>query len=236
MTLAEIIYTIRTLRSGGNTSDDDGVTDDQWAFIVDYYRAKLVKDRSTAGSLPQSLVQSLGKVELTKTPDPCLYEGACILRPVKALPKLVTTNKGQELITFVGSRTQPFSRTTFTGSFFTSHRRYADKLPYWYLTNDGIRIYQPPTQAFKYVVIQGVFEDPVEAAEYKDCKEAGCIGLEVEYPMPSDLMDTLVKMVAQAELSFIRQSIEDESNNLREDTIQKGPGSPPPRTGTPAAG
>ena len=45
MTLGEIIYNAKNLLNKGQSTDDFNLSDRQWSFIVNYYRAKLVKQQ-----------------------------------------------------------------------------------------------------------------------------------------------------------------------------------------------
>lgn len=222
---------VRTARSGGNASDDASVTDDQWAFVINYYRAKLTKDRAEAGKrIPEALLQNLGRIELERKDEECPEESGCILGPVKPLPKAVGVN-GRQLFTYVGTDQKPFSRTSSSGRPWTAYRRWTGTLPYWFVRGGDLRVYQPPTKGFRYMKVVGVFEDPLAAKEYRECPGQGCVDYSMEYPFPLDMVDTMLKMIAQAELTMIKTAIEDESNNAREDTLQKGPPAPPPGAG-----
>ena len=65
MWLSEIVYNIKNLIGGGINSDDLNLRDSQFAFIIAYYRSKLLKQDQDKGRDNLELYkQNLGKVEV----------------------------------------------------------------------------------------------------------------------------------------------------------------------------
>ena len=63
MLQSEIIYNVKNLLAGGILSDDLDLSISQMAFIIDYYRARLVKQDQDKGRFNTELyIQNLGKV------------------------------------------------------------------------------------------------------------------------------------------------------------------------------
>lgn len=112
MLLSEIVFNIKNLIAGGIESDDENLSNYQVAFMVAYYRSKLLKQDQEKGRLDKSLyVQNLGKVKLIQADkNECCDIDACILRTEEKIPKPVETSFGINL-TFVGTiQGKPFNR------------------------------------------------------------------------------------------------------------------------------
>jgi hypothetical protein len=224
--LSEIIFNIKNLRKNGRVSDDDSISDRQWAFIINYYRAKLVKqEQQKKKAISGNIVQNLGKVTLIKADkNECCEIGDCILRIENPLPTAIDTD-AQPLITYVGllNGSRSFQRTTYERAIWDAHAKYTGKEPKWYQQGNYIYIVNPPTKNLKYINVQGVFEDPTKAITYRtcDCEENGetCFeGFDYEYPLAVDKIDTVIKMIAEAELRItLQHGGLDTSNNTSDD-------------------
>lgn len=212
--LSEIVATLRDLpRRGYGDSDDNRYTDRQLAFIVNYYRATLLKrDKDKGKYVTEYYVQDLGKVELIQS-DPhgnCVVDKniGCILRTKEKIPVPVDTNS-QSLITFVGTlEGNQFQRTNYNKSKFGIYSKYSGRLTKWYQLDEYIYIVNPPTQALKYINIQGVFEDPIKANLFRqngfNCEGENCYdeaNFDFEYPMSLTLVDTIYKMYTSSEIN-----------------------------------
>ncbi len=226
MTHAEIIYTVKNLIEGGVSSDDDRLTKRQIAFIVSYYRAKLIKQDQDKGRLNiASYTQNIGSVELIQADkNGCCSGGECILRSKYQLPKPLETNRALN-ITFVGLVDgTPFTKTYHNAAYWSSAAKFTGKIPRWYWLDGYIYVISPPTLMLKTINIQGVFEDPVEAAKFDSCvcnNGGDCEGItrnfNYDYPMPLHHVDTLIKLIAQTELQILRSVLPDTLNNSRDE-------------------
>lgn len=226
--LSEIIATLRDLpRRGNGDSDDNNYTDRQLAFVINYYRALLIKrDKDKGKYITEYYVQDLGKVELVKadphTPgcpvDPLI---GCVLRTKEKLPVPIDTNS-QSLVTFVGSMEgQPFQRTNYNKSQFGMFSKYSGKLTKWYQVDEYVYIINPPSPTMKYINIQGVFEDPVKAHLFvKTCEGQDCADendFDFEYPMSLTLVDSIYKLYIQTEVRSATALPNDTTNNTKDD-------------------
>lgn len=226
MLLSEIIYNIKNLRAGGIQSDDENISDDQYAFIIDYYRAKLIKQELEKGKNIKDLyTQNLGKVEISKfDKNECCEIDNCTLRSKLQIPKPMESNNGLN-ITFVGLLDgTPFQRYTFNSSYWKKYNKYTKLSPGYYYQNGYIYLVDVPNIMLSYINIQGVFEDPKEAEEFRTCKcpdnNVACIdSFNFEYPIPQYLIDTIIKMIADSELRLTLNQLDTTNNSLNESSI-----------------
>lgn len=232
MLLSKIVYNIRNLIAGGILSDDENLSKLQVAFMVNYYRAKLLKQDQDKGHVAQtSYIQNLGVVDIIQADkNECCQLGfttECILRTKFKVPKPLETRQGLNL-TFVGLLDgTPFTKETHNSTFWSFASKYTGKLPKWYYFNGYIYLVNPVSIMLDAINIQGIFEEPLVANQFKSCD---CPGNEIDcgktfssydfdYPIPMHQVDIVVKMVAQTEVALLRSIPNDISNNSVDNTI-----------------
>jgi len=219
MLLSEIVYNIKNLISGGVQSDDENLSDDQVAFIVNYYRAKLLRQDNAKGKAKNEVnTQNLGRVNLIQADkNECCDIDACILRTEFKVPKPLAMNDDLNL-SFVGTLSGiDFTKKTHNAMRWACSAKYTGTETMWYYQNGYIYITNPPTSLMKFINIQGVFEDPIDAEKFRTCdcdNGVNCLnGLDVEYPMSLHNVDLLVKMIAETELRLLMALPTDTTND-----------------------
>lgn len=226
MLLSEIVYNIRNLIAGGILSDDENLSKLQVGFMVNYYRAKLLKQDQDKGRLNQTLyTQNLGLVDLIQADkNECCALGfttECILRSKFKVPRPLETNQSLNF-TFVGLLDgTPFTQVTHNSAYWSFAAKYTGKITKWYYLNGYIYLLNPSSIMLDAINIQGIFEDPLEANRFKSCDCPGnnidCdnafSSFEFDYPLPLHHTDTIVKLVAQSEVALLRAFPTDVSNN-----------------------
>jgi hypothetical protein len=208
MLQSEIIYNIKNLRAGGVQSDDEQLSDRQYAFIIDYYRAKLYKqDQERNKSINSVYIQNLGKVDLIMADkNECCDINSCVLRTKLQVPSPLAASKLN--FTFVGLVDgQPFQEYEVNAVYWAKSSKYAGPLPKWYYQNGYIYIVNPPSNILEFVTIRGIFESPVEAKTFRTCdcglnNEPCFKGFDFKYPIPASQLDTLVKLIIESEIKL----------------------------------
>jgi hypothetical protein len=218
---SELIYNIKNLLSGGKQSDDQFISDRQLAFIINYYRAKLFKEDEQKGRFNKELyIQNLGKVTLIKADkNECTCEiDSCILRTEFKIPIPLET-KGGINITFVGLLNgKPFTKTYHNVLPWKRASKYTGKLPKYYYQNGYIYIIDPPTSMMTYINIQGIFEVPEKAINFRTCdcpqNNEDCFSsFDYDYPLPQHHVDTVVKLISQTEIRLLMAIPTSTTNN-----------------------
>lgn len=207
--------------AGGIESDDENLSNEQLAFIVGYYRAKLFKQDQDKGKMNKSLyVQNLGRVPLTQVDKNECCEGDCIIRTELKIPTPLDSARGLN-ITFVGTANgRPFDRQEHNTIIWNKAAKYTGREPKWYYQNGYLYIINPPSMMLEYINIQGVFQDPSVAESFRTCdcpdNEGDCssfANMDFEYKMPLHHVDTVVKLVAETELRLLSAFPSDVSND-----------------------
>lgn len=221
MLLSEIIFNIKNLRAGGIQSDDENISDRQYAFIINYYRSKLIKQEiESHKGISQEDIQDLGKVPVVQA-DPhecCEIDDDCILRTEKSIPSTLDVKHNKHGITYVGLYSnKPFQETTWNRVVWDQHAKYTGNKPKWFFKGGYIYFVNAPGM-MEHVNIQGLFEDPTEANSFRTCdcpeNDVDCqVGFDYEYPMAAHHIDTIVKLIAETELRLSTLIPEDTSND-----------------------
>lgn len=224
MTLNEIIYNIKNLLARGVQSDNEKLRDSQIAFIVNYYRAKLIKQDVSKYDVASETIQDLGKVELIQA-DPhecCEIDLECTLRTKLKVPSTLEIRSNGHGLTFVGTYGgKPFQETTYNRKRWDSFSKYTGKQPKWYFKNNYVYIVNPPGM-LDYINIIGIFEDPKEAEQFRTCdcpanEEVCNLGYDFVYPLKAHHVDTILKLMASTELKLSTILQMDEDNNGKDD-------------------
>ncbi len=190
------------------------------AFIIDYYRAKLIKqDYRDSKKLPnQSVIQSTGKLPMIKAPrDEFGQIGGCDIYmvdlskvPGGKVPKVIDTDS-LSLWTFVGTpgSIHSFHKTTKSALPFNKKSTITGRSPKWFELGDNI--YVASHQPIREIVLQGVFERPIEVVELKG-KLDPFDRLDFSYPLGATMIDTINKLIADADLKLLALP-QDTTNN-----------------------
>ncbi len=226
MLLSEIIYNIKNLRAGGLQSVGEDLSDAQLAFIINYYRAKLIKQDVDRGRTSRSQdIQSLGLVTVEKSNDDCCDLNVCTLRTVLQVPTFLEFND-TSLITFVGTVDgDAFQFSKANRISWDKFAKYTGKKPKWFILNGYIYIVNPPSTLMKYITIRGVFENPQNVNKFSTCDCEGnnqtCnVGYDFEYPLSMDRVDLIVKLVAETEFRILQTIVQDDLNDGQSKNIR----------------
>ena len=221
-TLKEIIYHLKNLKSQGVQSDDNKLSDQEVMFMVDQYRAKLIRQQYDRFKTinPQD-VQDLGYVEVEPAPADEFFAigGFDVFQTVREIPRMISTDRGSAF-TFVGPSPVdlPFQRTSLTKLPWDRHSRYTKAVPKWFDTLS--RVYVATEQPINEVFLLGVAESPYKVLEFKNEIDYSD-PYNFEYPISLTMLDSLYKMIAEAEFKIIGMGMEDRKNDGRESTPQQ---------------
>ena len=201
------------------SSDDAIFTNDHILFLSDKYRCVLLRQKyeTQKKQVPESNYQVLC-LNLEEVPaisgEPC--EGSDYLRSVNKIPvpanigtiKVYPTDFYQgEYITYV-----PRERMRFTGN-----NKYLSNMIYCSYGADGYLYLKSCNPQFIYlstIRMSAVFEDSIKAQDSM-CTgdtEYTCDIMDRQYPLESDLIPMLIKLVV-AEINAVEYSPSDEQNN-----------------------
>lgn len=222
MTLNELIYNIKNAGVGALSSDDVNLSNEQIVFWINTVRAKLIKERGEIKNIPFEFFQTLKCVPLElKDASQCPFEIKTDkhIRVTDTLPKtILLSNKIQTYI--------PYKKVTLIDSFNSipyikdiliknMPALYAKRLAYSFKED---KVYVFCNLSLEKISIEGLFEDPREAAKYNTCDNLEEYDYDTEYPMPASYVSNLVEIVMNLYLNPYLQTknLKDVGNNAQE--------------------
>lgn len=215
----EAIYTLKNIRAGGKQTDDVVLSDDNYVDILNYYRAKLIRQEIDRGQrLDPSTIQSLSNISVERVVfdrgQP--LSGKTVYRTVSKIPKAVETSKNN-LVTFVGHNLlgKNFQRSTPYKVQLDIHRALTSSEPKWFEYDE--RIYVITEDSLQKIMIQLVAENPLRVHELNNTLDI-FNPLDTEFPLSDSLRDSIYKLVADAEYKIL--GIVDEINDGRENSSE----------------
>ncbi len=194
MTLNEIVYNIKNLAEGGYTTDDNKLSTRQIKAWVNYHRMNILESYTNNGkNIPQGATQNLGNFTI---PD----EGDYI-----TLPRIASfgDTKAITSVTAIDGNIM-FSRTSQDKITYQEESRFTSSMPKFFIET-GNKMYFYGSGSGELVKVVGVLEDPTQASTWSTDDD--------EYPLPSQLVNPLIKMVAELELNITLKTPGDLINN-----------------------
>jgi len=219
MTILEHIYAIQNIVNKGKKSDDAPFTNQLILHYMNTARLLLMKR----------------EVDKNKYVNPANYQGFCmkltedswvnccdmpedlkcpILRSCNKIPKAITgrTNIYIKVAYLSG---QEIGRTTHRSYHFNEFSLTKQGKPQWFILNDYLYIIGVPFNNLIAVWVDGLFEDPVLAAQIAVCSETpDCDPLSAEYPIEGYLIEPLYDFVLQR-LGIAQKYPQDDVNNAK---------------------
>jgi hypothetical protein len=226
MTLDEIAYNLLNLFRGGRSSQDENLSLDQIKFNIKHYRAVFIRrDFARNGLVTRHLEQDLRCVELEKVDlSKCcnIIIDCPAYRSVKPLPKTVRFNF-EEAITYVGDVTG-IGRMQLIKPYEVAYLpfdKYTKNNPKAYMIEDYL--YVVNHQGAQYVNVRGIFEDPEEVENFKDCDGNPCYSDADKFPMPMDMVQSINAGMMNGELRLLAGTFSDTSADRVQDLTPVAP-------------
>lgn len=219
MTYKEVIYIILDEIKG--TSDDFIFNEDHILFLIDKYRAFLLKQRYSdiRKQIPESNYQTIC-LDLIEVPaisgEPC--EGGSYLRSKDKIPFLMPLGI---------TRVYPIDYYQGEISFinrdrmrYVGYNKYLNNIIYCSIAPDNYLYFKSNNPQFLYlekVRMVGIFLDSVKASSiHCDDEDKECDPLDRLFPLEDSLLPNLTELVVK-ELTNSIYRPDDESNNAKDD-------------------
>jgi hypothetical protein len=157
---------------------------------------------------------------------PCLPPIGCsILRSEFKLPAPLSGLSG-DLIDWVRTitRHKKIDRVSLNALESQKGNKYTSKKVQYFIENEYLYISTPTN--LKVLAMRALFEDPLEAEKYQgycdceDCADCEDIGNK-EFPIDSDLVDTLIELTVQEVVILFSKGQEDTTNDTRDNLKQQ---------------
>jgi hypothetical protein len=228
ITLNQMIYQVyEDLQiSSDDTSLDKRLIKD----LINQERANWIrKEHNKNRSIDDNIIQDLGCVPMSlvnRQSDNCcdVFIDCKIIRSTNKIPNAIELNH-EKIITRVAPvdfMSIPVYFMDYDHAVYYGNGRYNKKALGAFIKNNYLYIVYGKGNYNKLIEqlnIQGVFEDPTEAATYQTCDGAPCFTWDSRYPINAWMWQTLVKPAVLNELRTKRTLYRDENNNAKDDAI-----------------
>lgn len=224
MTLEELIYQVYELLE---INADDSSTDDRLieSLIVQQRALWLRNEYNKNRTIDTNVQQDLGCVELIEVDrsECCDAPIGCkILRTKKPLPNTIEFHHDNAILRVgpVDITSKAFKELIFPKEvpFFGNGRTNRNNI-YWFLKNtkEGLHIYllsrEPNAMLIEQISVTGVWENPREAGQYKNCDGKPCWSPNGPYPINSWMWNYILPEVARLVDMKIKLPQDLDSNN-----------------------
>lgn len=217
-TYRELVY--MCLDSLKLRSDDSFIQQEHIIFLLDKYRAFLLKQRysDVKKEIPESNYQTIC-LDLEKTQgidgDDC---SGYFLKSVQEIPNMLTIAqpKVSTLNYFIGNINY-VSRNQFK---YVGNNKFLRNMIYSTLAPDEhlyLKSNNPQYQYLEKVRLTGIFEDSSKAAELScDTGDSKCDVLDMDYPLEEGLIPPVIELIVK-DLTVVEYKPDDPDNNAHDD-------------------
>jgi len=226
MTLNQIIYDLRGIISQQHLADDTRLDDRLLKEWVHTTRAVWIRRESSKGGwqidrqITQDVHDTLEVSDRSKVSN--LVTGGSILRSSTDIPKTIELKNKSGIIevgpvekialpfSFVPlHRARTFASGRFNGSAICAFL-YGSRIYLWAnMTNESFYKY------IRYIVVNGIFEDPTEAEQFTHVDNTPCYSDDDEYPMNSWMWKFAREELLQANFELLTKAPEDRDNDAQ---------------------
>ena len=215
-TYNEIIYNLKNLTSGGITSDNNPISNEQLLFIFNSYRALFVRrDLREKGTLDPNYTQTICmEVQCATLTECCdIKVGKKFMRTTTQIPKILDTGTFSKF-SYVGDATGsksyliiPEARMRWNDSKFTSNEiTVFERNGYLYFSN--MHLDQ------KYITVAGIFSDPSNAQQVcGNSTPTNCDPMDNQYPISEHLIPLINEEIYKKELRLLVTTANGDTNN-----------------------
>lgn len=212
------------------TSDDTSLDKRLIKDLISQHRANWIrKEHNKNRSIDDNIIQDLGCVPMILTDrisaNCCDISSDCkILRSENKIPNAIELNH-EKIITRISAvdfMSIPIMFMDYDQAIYFGNGRYNKKSLGAFIKNNYLYvIYKEGSfnMLIERLNVQGVFEDPTEAATYNDCNSGPCFSWDGRYPINAWMWQSLVKPGVLNELRTKRTLYKDENNNAKDDAI-----------------
>lgn len=201
-------------------SDDFTYTEDHIIFLLDKYRAFLLKQRYSdiKKQMPESNYQTLC-LDLIQVPaisgDPC--EGGTYLRSKDKIPNLMQL--GSPRVTSTDYYQGDFNYVSRDRMRYVGNNRFLKNMIYTSISPDQHLYFKSQNSEFlnlEKVQMTGIFQDASEAAQLSCGTDVPCDVLDSTFPLEEALISPLIELITK-ELLGASYRPEDSNNNANDD-------------------
>lgn len=218
MTFKELVYMVLDEIKG--ISDDFTFTEDHVIFLLNKYRAFLLKQRYSdiKRQIPESNYQTICLDLENINLNECFYKDNTYVRSVQKIPFLMTI--GNPKVTSDNYYIGEFNLITKERMRYTGYNKHLRNIIYCSIGPDAHLYFKSSNTLYQHlekVRFTGIFQDAAEASELNcETNKSNCDILNREFPMEYALVPNLIELVVK-ELLGAAYRPNDNTNNANDD-------------------
>jgi hypothetical protein len=220
LTINQIVYNLRNLIRDAK-SDDIKISNRQLEFIVNYVRARLVRqDYGKGRSLSSNIIQDLGNVELelVDSAQGEVKSDHFLLRSKFEIPKPIEADQ-KDLIVYIGGidKESPVQIVSKAYFHWRKYSKFTGRESIAYYRNN--RIYIKTCNKFlKNINIEGVFETPRDVYSFGKLSNERLYNPDINtYPISNYMLQALNELIISKELTTFLQLSDDNRNDASDE-------------------
>jgi hypothetical protein len=225
--LNELVYEIIELYRA-NYKVTDSLDERLVAIWIQSNRALLLRESpETIRSIDPHVIQVLPQVELELVSAinvSTLDNSNKILRTVREIPSFINSKDNTPMIVrlygseLIGESFEPIPATMAP---YVGSGKFNNKIIYAFLHDKRLYFTSKSSihRMLKYVTIEGVFSNPIEAYEF--VHGDGSYDWDLEYPISESLVTTMMDMIVKTKFNFVLYPPQDPANNAIDDLTNK---------------
>lgn len=232
MTIRELVQRVQSLYSKGVQSDDSRLSSRHIYNKLSTVRAKLISEQAKKKQVISSWnYQTIPCVKLIQSPlseCPCLPPVGCdILKSEYPIPKPLYTMDSSLIksVTSLDGQTV-YSETAWEKKKYTKGLKYGKTVHDYYIRNGYLYVTQ--RLGTKVLTVTGLFENPLEAAQYKGYCNPEAAGLDpckslldYEFPIDNGLIEPMIELSLQELIAVFGQATEDLTNDGKDNVVEQ---------------
>lgn len=176
---------------------------EQVKFSVKHYRASLIRRDVERNGLSHHYIQAFNvKLIAFDKADTCVASLDCqVLRTENKLPRSIRMKRGGIPFKYFGAigGIESYTFTELSELTFTFHNKYTANIKRYDIINDYGYIFN--TNKVGVVRIEDIFSNPEEAIDF--CDDTACYTDDMEFPLPEDMIQTIVEGIIKGEFRLI---------------------------------
>ncbi len=198
--LDKLLHNFKTIRNGGDSTDDLKLSSRQLEFIFNHFRAEVAAQRVNNRKSIEGFKQSLNDLKLATTKDFRPIKGY-MLRTVDPFPAVVNDHKGL-LLDYVGTRDSErnFLKSSVRTFNLDMENPYLETA--YFIESGYLYICTKRLRSIREVYVSGVFSDPRKVMELNGANP-NALGYSWDYPLPANLIGQVNNMVINNEYRWM---------------------------------
>jgi hypothetical protein len=222
-TLRLITYDLKQMLDGKVLSDDSELSARTLHYWIRTQRALLIRNELNKNrTIDPEIIQDLGcvEVEIADRAECCAITADCsILRTVNQIPSPIELHHKIAItrVAPIDKLIPPFSFVPYQQAIYSGNGRFTKNSWFAFYKNGYIYIKTNQnsllTQGIKYINIQGVFENPEDAATFTTCSGLPCYTSETPYPIKGWMIDYMKTQIVNSNIKILQTIPADKTND-----------------------